>query len=77
MVGTAHVTVGRIDDAIAAIGADPSGARLLQALTMLKLLGTDATDAQGRAIEEFQVEIRPDGALMVNGNDLAPVLGSL
>lgn len=75
VVGTAHVTIGRIDDAIAMFGAYPSGAHAVQVLTMLKLLGVDATAADGTPLRAFDIEVTPAGAVMVNGADLGPMLG--
>jgi hypothetical protein len=71
IAGSADITIARIDDALAALAKDPDGAEPLQALTMLKMLGREATDEAGEPVRVYELVMSPDGAMTLNGTDLS------
>jgi hypothetical protein len=43
--------------------------------SLLAAMGRDATDAEGVAIKEFDLDLTPEGQVLLNGNDLSAMLG--
>lgn len=78
-VGTASVTVGGLQDMIAFLqsGTVPDGEDMAVALTVIGAMGRDDTDSAGDPVKIFDLEFTADGTILLNGNDMGPILNQL
>lgn len=74
LVGAVTVTIAGLDAAMAQVEPLPDARQILPILTMLQALGHEAVE-DGRAVRTYDVVLGRDGALTLNGTDLAPLLG--
>ncbi|MBV6656575.1 MAG: hypothetical protein KI785_02285 [Devosiaceae bacterium] len=44
--------------------------------SVLSAMGRDATDEDGVAVKDFEIEVTAAGQVLLNGNDLSPILGA-
>ncbi len=66
----------RLVAAVSAAAADDREARNLAAvLALFQALGAIETDETGASVRRYRIEVPADGALMLNGNDIAGILG--
>jgi hypothetical protein len=63
-----------IDMAMELAGSEEGRQQLMAATTMLKLVGEERTNAVGEVVHHFRIQASSLGELVVNGNDLAPLL---
>lgn len=54
---------------------DPDSQGIIQALTMIKALGQQSKDERGQELRTYRIDLTPEGKVMLNGTDLAPLLG--
>ncbi|MFM2045448.1 MAG: hypothetical protein RLY86_4024, partial [Pseudomonadota bacterium] len=82
---TANVTftIRNLDAAIQALGpkpgepTDPEAAGTLMALGMVQGFGQPGTDGEGRPVLTYRIQATPQGQLLLNGQDLAPMLQAM
>lgn len=78
-VGSASLTVGGLPDIIAFLqsGIVPDGDEVAAGLTLIGAMGRDDTDSSGNPVKIFDLEFTADGTLLLNGNDMGPIMGQL
>lgn len=78
-VGSASLTVGGLPDLIAFMqsGVVPDGDDIAVFLTTVSAMGRDETDGSGAAVKVFDLEMTPAGQVLLNGNDMGPILDAL
>ncbi|HYH19311.1 MAG TPA: hypothetical protein VD995_11905 [Azospirillum sp.] len=80
-VGAFSLVMRGLDTAIKALqpkrGAkpDPDTQGSIQALTMIQALGQQSKDERGQELRTYRIDLTPEGKLLLNGTDLAPLLG--
>lgn len=81
--GSATVTLTGLDAAAKALQPkkggrpDPDHQEALGAIAMLQAMGQAGKDAQGRDVRTYRIEVTPAGEFLLNGADMAPLLGGL
>ena len=76
MTAALDVTIAGLPEMIAfaqQMGGDAAEAAGLA--SAIAAMGRDATDAGGRATKQFDLEVTAQGQVLLNGNDLSPMLG--
>jgi len=76
-VASLSIRIRGFDRALREVRRLPDAAPLTMLLTVLQLAGTAGTDDEGRPTIRYDIELTADGRTLVNGVDLAPLLGMI
>jgi len=79
-VGAFSLVMRGLDSAIKALKPkggkpDPDTQGIIQGLTMIQALGQQSKDERGQELRTYRIDLTPEGKVMLNGTDLAPLLG--
>ncbi len=79
-VGAIDLQIVGLDQAVqdlsANAGKDPDAQDMVATLTMLQSMGA-RTEAEGRSIHDYAFNFTPDGQILLNGNDMGPMIGGM
>jgi hypothetical protein len=79
MVGQINVEITGLDDALAGLkGAEPGSDEedMAMMLAMVQSMG-QRTEAEGRSHHAYDFEFTPDGTVLLNGNDVEPLINGM
>ena len=77
MVAEARIEFVNMEGLIAELQQIPPAAPAVQGLTLLQTMGELAESEDGRSLRTFDLEVTAAGQVLMNGNDMTPMLGGL
>lgn len=79
-VGAIDLQIVGLDQAVQDLSAnadkDPDTQDMVATLTMLQSMGA-RTEAEGRSVHDYAFNFTPEGQILLNGNDMAPMIGGM
>lgn len=68
--GSLEMRLTGFDGLVRALQADPEASEIAARLTILQVLGRQATLPSGRSARDYHIELRSSGQILVNGADI-------
>ncbi len=79
-VGAIDLQIVGLDQAVQDLSAttdkDPDTQDMVATLTMLQSMGA-RSEAEGRSVHDYAFNFTPEGQILLNGNDMAPMIGGM
>ncbi|WP_395680017.1 hypothetical protein [Inquilinus sp.] len=72
--GALKLRLTGIDGLVKALQADPQASQAAAGLTMLQVLGRQATTPDGKSARDYEIVIDPSGKVLVNGADVRALI---
>jgi hypothetical protein len=77
VVAQASLAVAGLDAIIQGVQGLPDGQSIASVLTLVQAMGRDDTGAEGQPVKVFDIDFTPEGQVLLNGNDMGPLMQGL